>query len=164
MDGSPPTVEEFVEYCHLQAGLLAGTVETLTAEAEAMLDDVEADLREFREAVERAGEEVVEPTTPPVAETPGGADVDDGADRLDEREATLSERQALVEAKTTRARRYRDLARGYTDLGETLAAEVTTPAEAVERITAFEVEHDAPAYFDDRETLAESVAATTGDE
>lgn len=152
MDDAPPTVAEFVEYCELQAGLLAGHVETMREEADALLDEIDAELASARDQLEdRSGTEGTESppsTNGPTADTAGD---DDAATAID----ALEEKQAVVEAKQARMRAFQSLAAGYTDLAEELDG-VASAEDALERVVTFEAEHDAPAYFE-RETLLESV-------
>ncbi|MEF8825278.1 MAG: hypothetical protein V5A27_02905 [Halapricum sp.] len=42
------SVEELVEYCRTQAGLLSGHVETIGAEMDELLDEIDADITEIR--------------------------------------------------------------------------------------------------------------------
>lgn len=150
MDDAPPTVDEFVEYCRVQAGLLSGHVETMSEEADALLDEVDERLADARERLgDRAATDGPEsPQTP-------GPDGDDEA--LAELEADIEETQALVEAKQARMQAFQSLAADYTDLAVTLDDEITDPQEALERVVEFEAEHDAPLYFEARTTLYESV-------
>lgn len=149
MNDGPPTVAELAEYCRLQAGLLAGHVETMREEATALLDEADAELDAAKERLDAADED---PATPASPETPTGADgVDLGVG--DE----VAEKQALVEAKQARMAAFTDLADGYTDLADALETESEDAADALERVVRFEAEADAPAYFD-RETLFETVA------
>jgi multidrug efflux pump subunit AcrA (membrane-fusion protein) len=154
MDADALTVEEFVDYCEVQAGLLAGHVETMRAEADALLDEVDDELAATRDRLaERSETDGPDGTeTPP--STNGPANEREAADALD----ALEETQALVKAKQARMRAFQSLARGYTDLAATLEREVDDGETALERVVAFEAEHDAPLYFEDRETLYETVS------
>lgn len=158
MDDAPPTVAEFVEYCELQAGLLAGHVETMREEADALLDEIDAELASARDQLEdRSGTASAE--TPPSTNGPSVDTTDTTADDTDAAAAidALEEKQAVVEAKQARMRAFQALASGYTDLAEELDG-VEATDDALERVVTFEAEHDAPAYFE-RETLLESVGA-----
>lgn len=166
-DDPPPTVGELVEYCRIQAGLLSGRAETIGAEADDLLDEIDADIGEIRARLaDRAGESAAGPTE--------RTDTTDGAGRgdadvsdLEEREAELEEKQALVDAKRARMTAFQDLAAGYADLAESLRSEVDDWETALERVVDFESDRDAPAYFDERVTIYETVAASSdepGDE
>lgn len=123
----PLTTDALGDYCETQAGLLAGHIERLGEEAEALLDDADAGIAAAREGTD----------------DPSGALAD------------IEETQALVEAKRARMAAFRDLAAGYTDLAASLSGDVEG---ALDRVLAFERDHDAPAYFDERETLLETAA------
>lgn len=155
-DDAPPTVAEFVEYCEVQAGLLAGHVETMREEADALLDEIDDELAATRDRLQRrAATDGTE--TPPSTDGPTGDEID--SDALD----ALEEKQTLVEAKQARMRAFQSLAAGYTDLAETLDAEVTDAQTALERVVEFEADNDAPLYFEDRETLYETVSDGAGE-
>jgi len=155
-DGEP-TVAEFVDYARLQARLCAGKGETLQDEIEGLLDELDADLADLRNRV-------VEPdSTDGTAEPPEPGAESIEATELADAESAVEEKQALVEAKQARMNAYHDLAEGYVDLATGLQEDVTDASTAVERIVEFEVERDAPAYFPDRETLAETVAESATD-
>lgn len=159
MDDEPIAVDEFVEYCRTQAGLLSGTVETMGAEADGLLEEIDEGLAEVRtrldgrEAMERAD-------APPSTDGPDGGEVDVAA--IEELESELEEKQALVEAKRVRMRAYRELAAGYTDLAEELRSDVDDGREAMELVVRFEADRDAPAYFD-RQTVCEAAASRESD-
>jgi hypothetical protein len=157
MDEEVP-VAEFVDYCRLQARLSAGTIDTLQDEIAALLDDLDDDLDALRERLAdsnvREGTDSATGTESTMAPGPDGVDTDALADT----ESEVEHKQSLVAAKQARQQAYQDLASGYTDLAAELQADVTDTAEAIERIIEFEVERDAPAYFDERETLAETAA------
>lgn len=157
MDDAPLSVDEFVDYCRTQAGLLAGTVQTLGAEADDMLDELDEEAAELRARLDRAGDAPGGPASP-TGTAGAGAGVD--VDAIEELEADLEARQALVEAKQARMRAYHELAAGYTDLAEDLESGVEDGREALERVLSFEAERDAPAYFDDRQTVLEAAASS----
>ncbi|MFC7137939.1 hypothetical protein ACFQRB_18805 [Halobaculum litoreum] len=140
-------VGEVIEYCRTQAGLLAGRVETMAAEAEDLVEEIDAGVADLRESLadrEAAPESDADGDTEP--------DVRD----LAEAESSLRERQATVEATETRMRLFQNLASDYLDLAGDLLADHeagdTDLDDAVRRVVAFEAERDAPAYFDERET------------
>ncbi|UIP01407.1 hypothetical protein Hbl1158_15985 (plasmid) [Halobaculum sp. CBA1158] len=176
MDGADDdrTVEELAEYCRTQAGLLSGRVERMGEEASALLDEIDEGVADLRERLaERSGGDVHGPESPPSPDAPAtGADTapepdpagettDDVVDLADA-ESTLREKQAVVEATETRMRLFRDLAADYLELAETIGKEHDdgdlAPEEAIRRVVEFEIERDAPAYFEERETLAEAAS------
>jgi hypothetical protein len=155
---SEPAVAEFVEYCRTQAGLLSGRVETMTREANALLDEIDAELAEVRSALEeRSGESAgtVGPLSAPGLDEPD----------IDEIEAIgedLEEKQLLVDARQARIRSFQELSAGYADLAVELRDSVEDEQTALTRVLEFEAETDAPAYFDERQTMLE--AALDADE
>lgn len=52
-----PTVSDYVEYCHTQARLLAGRIETLEARADGLLDEIAAETASVRMALGQAHRE-----------------------------------------------------------------------------------------------------------
>lgn len=156
-EGDPPTVAEFAEYCRVQAGLLSGCVETMGEEADALLDEIDADIADARSSLDAGRDTPGGPAGPDTAASAGGPDLDDGTI------ADLEEKQALVEATQARMRAFQSLSAAYAELAETLATDVETPSEALDRVVGLEVDRNAPAYFEDRETLCERVGSTTGD-
>ncbi|WP_293027796.1 hypothetical protein [Natronococcus sp.] len=158
--GAPPSISEFVEYCHTQAGLLSGRVETMTDEANELLDEIDERLAELRSELEERSNDTPRTERPPSATGPAdGTDVDD----LEAAGRDLEEKQALVDAKQARIQAFQELSAGYTELAAELQTEVDEGQEALNRIVEFEAEADAPAYFDERETLCEA-ALEAGDE
>lgn len=158
-DGGPAlTVEEFVEYCRTQAGLLSGEVETMSEEADELLAEIDEGLAEARTRLEDRTADVERAETP--AGAPGATDVDVAA--IEELEADLEEKQALAEAKRVRMNAFRGLASGYTDLAEELRSDASDGHEAMERVVRFEADRDAPAYFD-RQTVLEAAASRDSD-
>jgi hypothetical protein len=163
MDDDEVPVAEFVDYCRLQARLCAGTIDTLQDEIAALLDELDDDLDTLRERLAdsgaREGTDSAAGTESAMAPGPDGVDTDAVADT----ESEVERKQSLVAAKQARLEAYQDLASGYADLAAELRDDVTETATAVERIVEFEVERDAPAYFDERETLAETAAKSDGE-
>ncbi|MFT4904066.1 MAG: TFIIF-interacting CTD phosphatase-like protein [Natronomonas sp.] len=145
MTDEPLTIDELIEYCRIQAGLLSGRAETIGEEADALLDEIDTDIGDVRAGLE-AHAEAAEP-----AET---RDVSD----LETLESDLEEKQAIVEAKQARMSAFQNLAAEYLELAETLDAEIDDWETALQRVVTFEREHDAPVYFDDRQTLYEAAA------
>ncbi|SDF27927.1 hypothetical protein [Halorientalis regularis] len=145
------TTDEFVEYCETQARLLWGQVDTMEDELDDLLSELDAEMADLRE---RLGEhtDTVEGTVTPG--TDDGADLDD----IEEIEADLEERQTVAAAKQARMTAFRELAVGYAEL----ATDLDDAAEgraALKRVLEFEQEHDAPAYFPERQTVLEAAAA-----
>lgn len=147
------TVEEIIEYCRLQARLLAGTAETLTREANDLLDQIDEDVAAIESSIDELQDDPPSTTAPATVTTPA-AETD--IESLEEEEQSLEERQAQVAAKQTRISLFQDLANEYAALTESLRDETITPEAALEQVIQFEAEKDVPAYFDDRQTLLEA--------
>lgn len=148
------SVDEFVDYCQTQAGLLSGRVETMRAEANDLLSEIDAEMTELRSRLEdhtKAVEGTDGPSTPP------GPDNSFDVDALEALEREVKEKQLLVEAKQTRMELFQELAAGYTDLAAELQSSVDDGETALERVVHFEADNDAPAYFADRQTMVEAV-------
>ncbi|WP_440770705.1 hypothetical protein [Natronorubrum sp. DTA28] len=154
-DDSGPelVVEEFVDYCHTQAGLLSGRVETMRDEADELLSEIDEEMAELRTRLEEHASGVEGVGGPSTPAGPGDVDID----ALEELESEVKEKQLLVEAKQTRMQAFQDLAAAYTDLAEDLESD-DDGAAALERVVQFEADHDAPAYFEERQTLVEAAA------
>ncbi|AXR77057.1 hypothetical protein [Natrarchaeobaculum sulfurireducens] len=154
------SVDEFVEYCRIQAGLLSGQVERMGEEADELLAEVDERVGEIRKRLEEGRTAATE--GPPTAEQPPGVDAGNDADvdvaELEELQSDLEEKQLLVEAKQARMEAFQKLAAGYADLATDLSEDVDDGTTALERIVDFEIDHDAPAYFPDRQTLVEALA------
>ncbi|PSP97143.1 hypothetical protein BRC89_12100 [Halobacteriales archaeon QS_4_70_19] len=166
-EAEPPTddpgPEAFVEYCRTQAALLSGRVQQMGEEADDLLDEIDAELAELRGELDDATSGT---TSPPSTDDPDGtgpARTDATTDAAESTVSTVERKQTLVEAKQARMRAFNDLAGGYADLAEELA-DIGDGGDALERVVQFELDHDAPAYFPDRETLAETVAEGTGED
>jgi hypothetical protein len=153
-DDDPLTVADLVEYCRTQAALLSGRTETLGAETEALLDEIDDDIADLRSRL------AARSTGTDAPETPSGPD-GEVAD-LESLEDDLEEKRAVAEAKQARMSAFRELSEGYADLAEDVETADDWRA-ALDRVVAFERERDAPAYFDDRQTLLEA-AAEAGEE
>lgn len=158
-DGVPPTAEEFAEYCRTQAGLLSGRVETMGAEADALLDEIDEVTADVRERLDGSSGDTRGTAT---AQSPGGPEetVDVGA--IEDLEREIEEKQTLVEAKRVRMQAFQELAADYTDLAEELRSGADDGHEALERVVRFEGDRRAPDYFDDRGTVYEAAAASNG--
>ena len=154
-----PTVAEFAEYCRVQAGLLSGKVERLSQEAEELLTEIDERATEIRARLEDGSPGTDGPSAS------DGAGVDDlELTALEDLQADLEKKQSLVEAKQARLDAFQRLAAEYTDLAVDLESEVEEGETALERVVRFEVDNDAPAYFPERETLCETVAASSEEE
>jgi chromosome segregation ATPase len=129
------TTDELVDYCKTQAGLLSGRAETIGEEADELLDEIDEDIADLRERLEETPEDVSD------IETEG---------------ESLEEKQTIVEAKRARMSAFQDLAADYLDLAADI--EDADPETALARIVDFESERDAPAYFEERTTILETVA------
>lgn len=155
-------VDDVVEYCRTQAGLLSGSVETMGEEADELLDEIDQEMAEIRSRLETLPEDVPGTETPSTADVPDAGEIDVAA--IEELQEELEEKQLLVEAKQARMQAFQDLAADYTELAEELTSEVDDEAEALTRVVEFEAEADAPAYFDERQTMVEAAAASTDSE
>lgn len=152
--GDEFTVSELVEYCHTQAQLLQGRVETLDEETADLLSDIDADISTLRaqlEEVESAGtSHSAGPTTP------DGAGQTGELSELEAMEDDLAEQQAVVRAKQARRAAFAELAAAYLDLAETLQTDSSGVEAALKRLLQFEQNEDAPTYFDEQVTLLEA--------
>lgn len=144
-----PTVEAVVDYCQTQARLLSGQAETLSAEIDAVLDEIDAEAAALRERLDGATEHAESPEQPT---NPGTPAVDEDAiEQLEARQNSVAEKQARLD-------RIRDLAAGYLDLADTLQSDDPDVTEAITEILEFEADHDAQTFFEERETLLETAA------
>ena len=159
-DNDVISVAELVEYCRTQAGLLSGNVETIRAETEDLLDEIDEDIAEIRTRVADRSSGTEGPTAS--ATTTGPNDPQSNLAEFEELEAELEEKQAIAEAKRARMAAFQDLAVAYIEVAEELESTIDDGRTALDRILRFEQDHDAPAYFDDRQTVLE--AATGSDE
>lgn len=161
-DQADHTVEELVEYCRLQAGLLAGRVETMAEEATERIDEIDEGI-----AALRADLDAVDRTDGVDGSEKDPVDGDETA-ALADAESDLQRKQAMVEATQSRMRLFQELSTGYLELAddliETLDSGDADPDEAVSRVISFEADRDAPAYFEERETLVEVAAASNAEE
>ncbi|MFC6975964.1 hypothetical protein ACFQL1_16740 [Halomicroarcula sp. GCM10025709] len=149
---------DLADYCRTQARFLWGRVETLTDETEALLDEIADDLTDLQDSV--AAHERPAGESP---DTPSPTAPEQAVDDLEARERDIEEKQAVAEAKQARRDAFDDLATAYVELADDLADTADTRA-ALTRVVEFERDRDAPAYFEERETLLETVAgASDGD-
>ncbi|GAA0204387.1 hypothetical protein [Halobaculum roseum] len=166
-DESDRTVEELVEYCRVQAGLLAGRVETMAEEASERIDEIDEGIAALRDDLDASEHDVGNVDAPESPETANSVDSsDEEVAALADAEADLQRKQAMVEATESRMRLFQELSTDYLEIADDLIAQLESgeadPDEAVSRVVSFEAERDAPAYFEERETLVE--VATAGDE
>ena len=124
--------EDYADYCQTQAGLLAGQIERLESRADRLLDELDAETADVRDAL--------------------GGDAEDGPSEaafadIEAKQETVIELQGTIE-------RYSEILDGYVELAERLPSE-EDPLAAVVR---FELDEEAYACFDDRTTVAEQVA------
>lgn len=154
-DGIAISVEELVEYCRTQSGLLSGRVETISEEADDLLDDIDEAIAEMRTRLEERESSARASTVSSSTSKPTVAD--DELAELEEMETELEEKQAIAEAKQARMAAFQDLAVAYTELAEELESAVEG-RKVLDRVVRFERDHDAPAYFHDRRTILEAVA------
>ena len=154
------SVEELVEYCRTQAGLLSGQVETISDEIDELLDEIDEDIAEIRTRVADHSSGTEGPTAS--ATTTGPNDPQRNLTEFEELETELEEKQTIAEAKRARMAAFQDLAVAYIEVAEEFESTIDDGRTALDRILRFERNHDAPAYFDDRETILE--AATESDE
>jgi len=157
-DEAALSVEGLVEYCRTQAGILAGRAETIAAETDALLDEIDEDIADIRARLRAHNAPDASAGSPPTARSDGTDEVD----RLEELESELEEKQAVAEAKNARMTAFQDLSVAYVELATELAAGTDDGSEALERVVRFEHDSDAPAYFDDRQTLLEAAAESDG--
>ncbi|MCU4740750.1 hypothetical protein [Natronoglomus mannanivorans] len=157
--GPELSVDEFIDYCRTQVGLLSGSVETMRTEADGLMDEIDEELATLRSRLETQSDDVEGTTAPPSTDRPieAGSDVDVAT--LEELEAEIERKQLLVEAKQTRMHAFQELAAGYTDLLEDLQS-IDDGREALEQIVQFEADHDAPVYFEDRQTVLEAAVGS----
>lgn len=152
-DDVPLTVEELADYCQTQARFLWGHIETMDAETDELLDEIDEDIAEVRARLAQHEHNAEVSTASPMTAGP------DAVAELQEREAKLEEKQAVVEAKQARMAAFQDLAAAYVDLSEDLNSTTEEGKAALDRVVRFERDRDAPAYFDDRQTVLEAATA-----
>ena len=133
---SAPSVAEYVEYCQTQAGLLAGRIETLQAEADRLLDEIDGETERVRTRLQSGRGPEFDPE----------AAVDD----IEDKQESVREIQSRISTCS-------DVMSGYGDLAERLS-DCGDASDVLAEIVQFELEHEAHACFEDRTTLAEEVA------
>ncbi|WP_128225180.1 hypothetical protein [Halobacteriaceae bacterium SHR40] len=149
------SVAELADYCGTQARFLAGRSETIGRETDELLDEIDEDIAEIRERLTTysAGPDASAASPP----TPNNTETDE-VTQLDDLETALEEKQAVAEAKRERMAAFQELSEAYAELAVELTESADDGQEALERVVQFEQRHDAPAYFDDQQTLLEIVA------
>jgi hypothetical protein len=131
---------ELAEYCRTQAGILAGHLERLSTELSDLLDEVEQDTADARAAL------TARPDQPDTDAEVTVADIEAKQDRAQAKQAEIDE--------------YRALAEGYTDLAEELA----DGSGDLEAVLEFEIDTDAPTYFDAETTILGTATGSDDDE
>lgn len=154
-NGSIPSVGEFVEYCRTQSGLLRGSIETMRAEANELLDEIDGRTAEVRTRLE--GEDPEGAATPQSVDGPNDDSIDIAA--IEEMEEGIERQQTVLEAKRARMEAFGDLADGYDELADELRSDVTDGRRAMERVVGFEADRDAPAYFEGGRTVLKAVSS-----
>jgi len=127
---------ELAEYCRTQAGILAGHLERLSTELSDLLEEVEQDTADARAAL---------------TERPDQPDTD-----AEVTVADIEAKQERAQAKQAEIDAYRTLAEGYTDLAEQLAE----GSGGLETVLEFEIDTDAPTYFDAETTILGTVTGS----
>jgi len=147
MDDPDPTVEAVVDYCRTQARLLSGQAETLSAEIDAVLDEIDAEATALRERLDGATEHADSPEQPTNPSTPSIDE--DAVAQLEARQETVAEKQATLDE-------IGDLSARYVDLADSLRTDDVDVTAAITEVLEFEAEHQAQRFFDERETLLET--------
>ncbi len=155
-DGRTLSVDELVEYCRTQAGLLSGHVERIGAETDELLDEIDEDIAEMRTHLPERADSTDGPTASPT--TAGASDARSDLAELEDLESELEKKQVVAEAKQARMTAFQELAAAYIELAEELEETGDDGRTALDRVVQFENDHDAPAYFDERHTLLEAAA------
>jgi len=127
---------ELAEYCRTQAGILAGHLERLSTELSDLLEEVEQDTADARAAL---------------TERPDQPDTD-----AEVTVADIEAKQERAQAKQAEIDAYRTLAEGYTALAEQLAE----GSGGFETVLEFEIDTDAPTYFDAETTILGTVTGS----
>ncbi|GCF12497.1 hypothetical protein Harman_04320 [Haloarcula mannanilytica] len=121
---------DLAEYCRTQAAILAGHLEQRSSELSDLLEAIEQDTAHARAALTSGDSESL-------AENPEAAvaDIEAKQERAQDKQAEIDE--------------YRTLTEGYTDLAEQLA----DGTGDLETVLEFEMDTDAPSYFDAETTI-----------
>lgn len=158
-DGVTLSVAELAEYCGTQSRLLAGRFETIGAETDELLDEIDEDIAQIRERLPTQSNGPDQSAPSPT--TPDNTEVDEITE-LDDLETELEEKQAVAEAKRKQMAAFQELSEAYAELAADLTERAENGQEALQQVVEFEQNHDAPAYFDDQQTLLEIVAEAGG--
>jgi hypothetical protein len=121
---------ELAEYCRTQAAILAGQLDQRSAELSDLLEEIEQDTASARAALT-------------------GGDSESLAENPEATVADIETKQERAQAKQAEIDEYRTLTEGYTDLAEQLA----DGTGDLETVLQFEMDTDAPAYFDAETTI-----------
>ncbi|MUV48419.1 hypothetical protein [Haloarcula sp. CBA1122] len=120
---------ELAEYCRTQAAILAGHLDQRSAELSDLLEEIEQDTADARATLSESS----------------GRPEPDAEAAVENIEA----KQKRAQAKQDEIDEYRTLAEGYTDLAEQL----TEGTGDLETVLEFEIDTDAPTYFDAETTI-----------
>jgi len=124
---------DYADYCQTQAGLLAGQIERLEERADRLLDELDEETAEVRDAL--GGDAEDEQVT------------DDALSDIEDKQETVMRLQGTIE-------RYSGILDGYVDLAD----RVSEAEDPLTEVVQFELGEEAYACFDDRTTVAEQVA------
>jgi len=123
---------DYADYCRTQAGLLAGQIERLEERVDRLLDELDEETADVRDAL---------------GDAKAGQITDDAIVEIETKQETVIELQGTVE-------RYSEILDGYVDLAE----RVSEAEDPLAEVVRFELDEEAYACFDDRTTIAEQVA------
>ncbi|MDS0221270.1 hypothetical protein NDI54_07905 [Haloarcula sp. S1AR25-5A] len=121
---------ELAEYCRTQAAILAGHLEQRSEELSDLLEAIEQDTADARAALT-------------------GGDNESLTENPEATVADIEAKQERAQAKQAEIDEYRTLTEGYTDLAEQLA----DGTGDLETVLEFEMDTDAPTYFDTETTI-----------
>ena len=131
---------ELAEYCRTQAAILAGYLDRRSAELSDLLAEIEQDTADARASLSTGPERPDASTEATVAD--------------------IEARQEQAQAKQAELDEYRTLAEGYTDL----AAQLAEGSGDLETVLEFEIDTDAPTYFDTETTILGVATGEDGDD
>ncbi|WP_336357958.1 hypothetical protein [Haloarcula sp. CGMCC 1.6347] len=120
---------ELAEYCRTQAAILAGHLDQRSSELTDLLEEIEQDTADARATL---------------SESPERPDTD-----VETTVADIEAKQERAQTKQAQIDEYRTLAEGYTELAEQLAE----GSGDLETVLEFEIDTDAPTYFDAETTI-----------
>ncbi|WP_018258869.1 hypothetical protein [Halomicrobium katesii] len=145
MDDREQSVEAVVDYCRTQARLLSGQSERLSAEIDDLLDEIDTEAAAVRDRLASGREQADSPDQPA---GPGEAVDETTVAELEAKQSTVADKQERLDEIGT-------LAAAYVHLASSLQAE-SDATEAIRRVLELEADADAPAFFEERETLLET--------